>query len=67
MRVSHVSVNPSCRISKWTKSWSLSVTEWDIGEVRQKAQGMMVYKRESVMRDFRSTAWYLDEKIKPRA
>ena len=37
VRVSHVSVNPACRVSKWTESRSFSVTEWDMGEVRQSA------------------------------
>ena len=35
VRVSYVSVNPACHVSKWTKSRSLNVTEWNIGEVRQ--------------------------------
>ena len=35
MMVSHVSVNPACRVSKWMKSQSLSATEYSVGEVRQ--------------------------------
>jgi hypothetical protein len=53
VRVSHVSVNPSCRVSKWTKSGNKPKERW--------------FTRESVERGFKSATWYLDEKIKPRA
>ena len=71
MRVSHVSVNPACRISKVDKVMASGVTEWDSVKSGNWPEDQWFTREEigcvSVMRGFRRNSLVLVQKIKPRA
>ena len=71
MRVSHVSVDPACRISKVDEVTASGVTEWDSVKSGNQPEDRWFTREEigrvSVVRDFRRNSLVLVQKIKPRA
>ena len=71
MRLSHVSVDPACRVSIMDEVTASGVTEWDSVKSGNQPEDWGFTREEisrvSVTRDFRHNSLVLVQNIKPRA
>ena len=71
VRVSHISVNPACRVSQVDKVTASGMTEWNLVKPGNQPEDHWFtsegISRVSVVRDFRHNSLVLVQKIKPKA